>query len=257
MGFFYLYCDESGKLAQSDVTSFCGYVGHARECERVMAEWDNCRFAWGVPPIHMRCVMFPERNKCDDWLKVKQDWGAMWETKRDVMLKEFAGIVMNSHLAASGFSFDTAHFRAMPDSKFKREMRDPLFLGFFGLVRHSLGKIDRINKTWASYPFSVIIDDDEQYSMDFYQLLNALKQRFPDMRDRVTAITFGDDRQYPALQMADMLAFESRALALARMSDPKAEPSELYFRLTRRGIHRTQIWTAAELDEAARLGNMP
>jgi hypothetical protein len=81
MAHFYMYGDESGKLAQSEFTSFCGYVGHTTEFERTMMEWNNCRFGWGVPPLHMRLAMNPEWDKSGEWQKVKAEWGGLLGNK--------------------------------------------------------------------------------------------------------------------------------------------------------------------------------
>ncbi len=248
MAHFYIYGDESGKLAQSDLTSFCGYVGHASECERVMMEWNNCRFGWGVPPLHMRCVMYPERDKTGEWPAIKADWGPLWEKKRDAMLRDFGAILRDSHLAAAGCVVDAAHFRLMPDSEWKRETRDPVFIGFHTLLMESLDKIDRIS---TALSVSIIVDDDEQYAMECYKLLNQLRALFPRVRDRISAITFGNDREYPALQMADMIAYESRALMVEQMASTDALPSDLYTALTKRGIHQPKFWTAEFLEKSA------
>jgi Protein of unknown function (DUF3800) len=245
---FYIYGDESGKLGQNEYTSFCGYVGHALEFERAMTEWDACRLAWGVPPLHMRCVMNPDRDATGEWQKVRQKWGSEWEVKRDYMLKEFAEILLQSRLAAVGCVVDSEHFRTMPDSKFRTDMRNPLFLSLFILVMNSIDVIDAVNKT---YSIGLVIDDDPQYAKDCYDLLLSLKRDFQRVRDRVTAMTFGNDAAYPALQAADMIAFESRSLMLAKKANPDTEPSPTFVALTRRLIHQPVLYTAQTLDLTA------
>jgi hypothetical protein len=248
MAEFYVYGDESGKLTQSDITSFCGYVGHALEFERTMTEWNNCRFAWGVPPLHRRYLIEPERDKSGEWQEIKARWGQDWERKRDAMLDEFGRILRDSHLAAVGSVVDAAYFRSMPDSNWKKGMKDPLFLGLFTLLMESLDRIDVLNRSMS---LAVVIDDDPQYAKDCYDLLTQLKNMFPRVRERISAITFADDKQYPALQMADLIAHESRSLMLDRQRGKKAEPSSLYISLTRRGIHQPKFWTGESLDAAA------
>jgi hypothetical protein len=248
---FYIYGDESGKLAQSDLVSFCGYVGHASEFERVMAEWNNCRFAWGVPPVHMRFITNPERNKNGEWKNVREEWGNEWEPKRDLMLKEFSSIILNSNLACAGSVIDSAHLRKMPESPWKEGMRDPVFLGFHTLLMESLDKIDRINEELS---VAIIVDDDPQYAKACYDLLNVLKDQFPRVRRRISAITFGNDEHYPALQMADMIAFEARSLMVRRMAKIDEPPSSIYTALTRRQIHQPKFWSATFLDRIALSG---
>ncbi|MGA9143622.1 MAG: hypothetical protein WB007_07675, partial [Candidatus Acidiferrales bacterium] len=170
---FYIYGDESGKLEQSDYVSFCGYVAHASEWERVSMEWNNMRLAWDVPPLHMRCIVAPERDKSGEWIKIKEKWGDVWEIKREAMLSQFGAVIRDATVACIGSVIDAAHFRKMPNSAFKSEMtNNPLFFGFYNLLMEGLDKIDRIDKALS---VSVIIDDDEQYAMKCYKLLNTLR----------------------------------------------------------------------------------
>ena len=253
MAHFYIYGDESGKLANSDFTTFCGYVGTNSEIERVSYEWNNCRFVWGVPTMHMSCITNPTRDRSGEWQKVQADWGDDWEEKRDLMLKEFAGVILGSNIACAGAVVDAGHFRQMPDSKWKREMRDPAFLGFWMLVMDSLDLIDRIDKCLS---VAVILDDDPQTAKHFYDLLEGLKHQFPRVRQRISAVTFANDKEYPALQMADMIAFEARSLMVRRIADQTAPPSTLYMALTRRLSHQPKYWTAERLDTlATNVGN--
>jgi hypothetical protein len=165
MAHFYIYGDESGKLEQSDYVSFCGYVSHMSEWSRICMEWDNVRIAWGVPPIHMRLVMSPERDKTGRWPAKKEEWGDTWDKRRDEMLAQFAAVVRDSNIACIGCAVDSAHFRKMPDSKYKRDLENPVFLGFHTLLMHGLDKVDYYNK---SLPVSLVIDDDHQYAIRCY-----------------------------------------------------------------------------------------
>jgi hypothetical protein len=249
MAHFYIYGDESGKLAKSDFTSFCGYVGTNPEFDRVSHEWNSCRLAWGVPPMHMSCITDPTRDKSGEWQKVQVEWGSQWESKRDLMLKEFAAVILNSNIACVGAVVDSTHFREMPDSKWKKEMRDPLFLGLWTLLMDGLDKIDRLS---TSLSVALILDDDPENAKLCYDLLDGLKNQFPRVRQRISAITFGDDKEYPALQMADMIAFEARSLMVQRMADKNVEPSTHFMALTRRLCHQPKFWSAEFLDKLAR-----
>lgn len=214
-------------------------------------EWNNCRFGWGVPPIHMRCVMEPERDTTGEWTRVRREWGSAWEEKRAEMLKQLATVLLGSNVACVGAVADAAHFRKMPDSKWKKSMQNPLFLCFHSLLMDSLDKIDTIS---TSLPVSIIVDDDPQYAMKCYEAVNSMKSQLSKMRERLVAVTFGDDRQYPGLQMADMIAFEARTLMVKRLTEPKAEPSALYIALTKKCIHQPKFWNAECLDRLAQSG---
>jgi hypothetical protein len=248
MAHFYIYGDESGKLAQSDYVSFCGYLCHNSEWERVSLEWNNLRLAWGVPPLHMRCVMSPDRSRCGEWGQVKREWGDAWEDKRSRMLSEFSAVILHSTVVCAGSVVDSSHIRSMPDSRFKREMRDPLFLGFHTTLMESLDKVDRISK---SLSIGLVIDDDQQYGMDCYSLLNSLKEGFPRVRERVRAMTLANDAEYPGLQMADMISYEARLRMVEKLTAKDSPPTDLYIALTRNLVHQPKLWSAEFLDKAA------
>jgi hypothetical protein len=248
MAHFYIYGDESGKLAQSDYVSFCGYLGHNSEWERVSLEWNNLRLAWDVPPLHMRCIMSPERPRCDEWGRVKRKWGSAWEDKRDRMLLEFSAAILHSTVVCAGSVVDSSHFRSMPDSQFKREMRDPLFLGFYTMLMESLDKVDRIS---SSLSIGLVIDDDQQYGMDCYALLNSLKEGFPRVRERIRAMTLANDAEYPGLQMADMISYEARSRMVERLKAKDSAPSDMFIALTRNMDHQPKLWSAEFLDKAS------
>lgn len=252
MAYFMIYGDESGKLAKSPYVSFCGYVGHVSEWERVSMEWNNLRLSWGVPPIHMRCIKDPERPRCESWLEVKNKWGKDWENKRDAMLRDFGLIVRNSSTVCVGAAVDAEYFRNMPDSPFKNKMKkNPFYLGLYTLFMESLDKIDRVDKCQS---VSLIIDEDPEYGKQIYDLLEALKIGFPRVRERVSAITFARDAEYPGLQMADVVAYESSSWMIQRINNKDAEPSDLLGLFTRLGLHVPKLWDAENLDKVAASG---
>ena len=249
VGHFIIYGDEAGKLESSDYTSFCGYVGTAGEWGRVSEEWNALRVSWGVPPTHMRCIMHPERPRCESWADIRNKWGSDWESKRDDMLKDFGGVIRHSHLAAMGCVVDSAHFKAMPDSVFKQQHKNPIYLSLFTLIGDSLDRVDVIDKHLA---VSLVVDDDETYAVNCYKFLASMKEQIPRFKERITAITFGNDSQYPGLQMADMLAYEARNFMVNQLIGKENPLTPLLGLLTKMGVNVPKMWSAKYLDELAR-----
>jgi len=249
MADFYLYADESGKFHKSDQVSFCGYLTHLTEWERISMEWISARLAWDVPPLHMADIMFPERAKDNSWVAVKEKWKDTWEKRRKEMLDEFAALIMRSHAACVGCSVDADHFRRMPDSKFKQDMRDPNFLSIHVVVMNALELVDRVAGGGKS--ISLVFDDDQEYATTIYKYVDDLRTHFP-IGKRIESICFVDDRAYPGIQAADMIAYETRDLLTKRMNDPNVEPSRLYVALTRKMVHQPKLYTPFFLDELAK-----
>src|SRR5438067_89724 len=182
---FHIYADASGKLAKSDYTSFCGYVGHVSAWQQFMWEWQNCRFRWQVPPIHMAKIVHPERNP--EWLKVKVAWGSEWESKRNAMLEDFAATVKRSEVVCVGAVVDAAHFKqlAETDALFAKVFRDTMYLALHRLVKQAIEKTEVIDK---HSPINLLIDDDQEYSMVCYKLLQAMKRDDAKVKERIHAI---------------------------------------------------------------------
>lgn len=262
MAVFHIYGDESGKLHQSDYTSFCGYVGHISAWQGFAAMWNNLKFKWQVPAIHMARIMSPD-SKDDEWKQVKEDWGKDWEIKRDAMLKEFASLVGNSPVVCVGAIVDSKHFRIVADSDpdFKKLYRDPIFMAFHTFVLRGIDKTEAIDK---HSPIGIVVDDDEEFAMKIYQQLNTLRKDLDNelkknydedvrahlrrVKDRIHAITFVDDVSYPAVQAADMIAYEARKIMVARLKDPDAT-SDLYNELTFSRIHQPKFYRPEVIDE--------
>jgi hypothetical protein len=58
------------------------------------------------------------------------------------------------------------------------------------------------------YPLSLALtfDEDEEFAVECYQIISRLRRDNSDLRELVVSIGFADDRVYPALQAADILA---------------------------------------------------
>ncbi|MGB7583256.1 MAG: DUF3800 domain-containing protein [Terriglobales bacterium] len=247
MAVFHIYGDESGKLnSKAEITAFCGYVAHVSEWERFAMEWNNGRFRWQVPAIHMARIMFPD-NKDDDWRKVKQEWGKTWEKRRDLMLNDFAAIIRSAQIACVGAVVDAKHFRELAESdpKFKEAHRDPIHLSFHTFVMRGIEKTEIIDKHSA---IGIVVDEDREFSMKVYEQLNSLRDTFAKVRERVHAVSFVNDVTYPGVQAADMISYEARRLMVEKNKNPDVQASELYGALTLYGVHAPKYYNAEILD---------
>jgi uncharacterized protein DUF3800 len=242
---FHVYADESGKFGNDkcEYISLCGLVGHVSEWARVQLEWNNCLFRWQVPPIHMAHIKRPEEHP--EWKKIKDDWGNNWEVKRDRMLLEFAQLIGRSNVASVGAVVDAKHFRLLPDSPLKAVYDEPLKFAFHELVSGSIEKTEAIDKC---SPIGLVIDDDHDTAHVCHSLLSSLKIGLPKVRHRISSICFVNDRFFPGVQAADMLAYESRRLMVEKITDPAAKGAELIAELTCTFKHQPKLLSAETLD---------
>ncbi|SRR5713101_5068726 len=241
MGVFHIYADASGKVAKSDYTSFCGYVGHVSEWYRLTSEWETCRFKWQVPPIHMSPIMYPERDA--EWLKVRTEWGKQWEPKRDAMLEDFAGIIRRANVVCVGAVVDATHFNKIADADpdFKKLFQDTMYLALHTVVTKGIEKTEVVDK---HSPITLVLDDDPEYSIMCYRLVQALKRDKPKVKERIHGVAFVNDQSFPGVQAADVVAYEARRLMVE-----DAPASKLLESLTLGLTHQPLQFTPSYLDQ--------
>ena len=192
--------------------------------------------------------------KEDEWTATKRAWGDEWDAKRDIMLGDFATVVRSAHIACVGAVVDAAHFRKLSetDAKFKEHFQDPVYAAFHTLVMRGIEKTEIID---MYSPISLVVDDDQEYSLGCYRYLNQLKMNFPKVRDRIQGMCIVNDKSYSTVQVADMVAYESRRLMVERKRCPGTAMSEMYKALTLYGTHRPRFYTPEILDELRKLAN--
>jgi|SRR5664280_291045 len=135
----------------------------------------------------------------------------------------------------------------MPDSTFKKLYgNNPIYLAFHTIVMNSIKLTEVIDKY---SPISIVIDDDRESSLQCYEMLHRLKQAFPVVRERIHGISFVNDRSYPGVQAADMIAYEVTRFMERKKKDNAVQASERLAALTLFGNHQPKLYTAALLDE--------
>lgn len=249
---FLLYADESGKLSKSDYTSLCGYVGHASEWGRFAVIWNNCRMRWGVPPLHMSRIMNPEL-KDDEWRATSRKWGDDWEPKRAAMLNDFGNIVASLGCVCVGAVVDAAQFRKIQAIDGVFDAKDSNVFAFQNLITRAIEKVSSVDG--GDGPITLVIDDDPENALDYYGLLDRLKNiqnpAFDEVRRRIKAICFGDDTTFPGLQAADIISWVARDYMVASMTKGEHEPQHLYYQLTHFSEHQPKLYGADGLDRLA------
>jgi len=136
------------------------------------------------------------------WGKVKAQWGTDWEAKKEGMLKDFAGTVRRADIVCVGAVVDAAHFRklAFADPDFAKLFKDTMYLALHKLVTQGIEKTEVVDK---HSPISLVLDDDPEYSMMCYGLLQAMKRDVPKVKERIHGIAFVNDESFPGVQAAD------------------------------------------------------
>jgi hypothetical protein len=177
------YCDESGKQGDHPVVTFSGL-----------------------------CLAQPKLAAFDDaWntlLRLSEKHGpkmprGQTASERIKALIPFADCINQHFELGLVQALDIAGFNAMSkDARAKiGSPNDPYFIAFMrggGEVLDYAHDEDKV---------SIICDDDRATALDCYRHYRGLCTAHEKWRDKIISLTFADDRYFPALQAADMLAF--------------------------------------------------
>lgn len=265
--YFAIYLDESGKThPRWDYTSLCGYYGTHDEFARLSDAWDNLRVGWDVPPIHMSKIMLdwanePKRNH--EWGKKYDELKDIWEDWRERMLNEFATLIFRTNIASVGSVVDSAAYQKVQlDPDCYLHDKDSNVFALQMAVTMALDRIQRIDPRPS---VQLIIDDDEDHAIDYYDRLKnlrsmplfdklpeSMKPRFERMRDCIHGISFYNDRFHPPLQAADMISYVARGFKVRRKKKLEEHPNELYGLLTHSWLNQPKYYSEENLFEIAR-----
>jgi hypothetical protein len=241
MAHVHMFCDESGKVHNSDYISFCAFLGNNEQWTKLLPAWKALRIALHVPPIHVSAILHPTEN--NGWLEVKNRWGSDWDHKSEEMLDDFASIIEGAKVVSVGAVVDARSFRGMSLPLLKAELQeeDPHYFAFEVTVLTSLEKV-----TWGGSEdvLGLQVDDDEEKAILCYQLLRSLKSHSAKARERIGGICFVSDALYPGIQAADMLSHEARRLMVEHLP-----PSERFLKMTYNLAHEPTLFDAAYLQK--------
>ena len=134
----------------------------------------------------------------------------------------------------TGVAVDVAAFKSLPPHYFKILGNYPEFTSFLRAI------IDVIDVIPTQDKIQIICDDEEQMGVPFFKLYRQVKREWPDARERLTAITFADDRFVLGLQAADLVASLMRQEANKRFFGARYEYEPLFEALSARPDAQTE-----------------
>jgi len=214
-----LFCDEGGKYQTSPLVSFCGAVVSPSRLGAFNDAWQALLQSYGLTSFHMK-----------DAANIYAEYGSKLPRDRSVdqtidALLPFADCI-NENLEIGYIQvWDAKAYASLPleaKAKLGGSNFDPHYLAFVRSileVADKLGSDDRV---------SLVCDDDEVKAWDTYLHYRAICNAVPELRKKFAALSFADDRAYPALQAADMMAFLARAEALSQFNGKSSDWTRLF-----------------------------
>ena len=205
MAVIYAYFDESGKHKDHPVVSFSGVCGTESRIKQFEVAWNALLRQHGLSDFKMTKALQSHRQFSD--LIPKQT-----PQERVEALKPFADCICDNLELGLMQAWDVQGFNALSkDTKAKLgAVDDPYYLGF---NRGVLGLVDYVQEDDR---ISLICDDDAETAWDCYLHYCGMRRANDDVRKKTIALSFADDKYFPALQGADFVAALNRLEAERR-----------------------------------------
>lgn len=192
------YFDEAGHFrGKGDYLCMAGYFSDEKGWDPFTEQWVSLLKKHKISAVHMK-----------DMVALQGEYGRLgWthEHRDKVVLPEFIKAITDNLAVGLGVAVDLKYFKSMSPEARKR-IGDPYYLCFMRLIKLT---IDTMRNNGVEFPFAVIFDDNEEYSIKCYRLLTRLRKENAEVKRLIGSISFGDDSFYSPLQAADLLAYES------------------------------------------------
>jgi hypothetical protein len=213
------YFDESGKFKDHKVIAFCGLLSPVNDWYALQVEWDSLLRRYGISSLHMSGGVLNFKRG----LSKKRP--ALGKEERIKVIRQFILAIKKNIEVGIAPAVDVQGYNSLP-SHFKNEIggEDPYYWAFSCAMA---GVLEHLNAVPGSKT-TIACDDEEKYFIQCYKLLAKFKLREPILRDKFISMCAGDDREFPQLQAADLLAYITRSEAEYRFLNKPYEFRELY-----------------------------
>lgn len=198
MASLYGYFDESGKFLDHPIVVFAGFVDGFQPWYEFYGKWNQWLRHYEITALHAAEAL----RHSQPYGKMKA--GSPEDRTSDILpfVREItSGIELAVLAAVDVRAYKTAH--SLIHQKYGV---DPHYFAFNLAVRQMLTHFEIPKK----HTFGLICDEDEEKAIRCYGLLKKLKREYPEVRDRVKNICFGDDIEHPQLQAADLFSYITR-----------------------------------------------
>jgi hypothetical protein len=199
---FHSYWDESGKKGDSSVVTFCSLCLPSSKIAAFEADWQNLLHTIGVTHLHMVKASRLSRN----YGKLPRH---QTPSERMKALEPFAGCVNQYFEIGVMIAIEVAAFHSLSTTARKAlgSPNDPYYIAFMR------GNLHLVRYLQDDDRFSLVCDDDVETALSCFGFYRAMQKSWPEAQKKMIAISFADDKYFPALQAADMLAFLFRCEA--------------------------------------------
>lgn len=243
MAFIYhqVFADESGKFEQDPLIAFCAVTATPDHLASFDAAWRTLLRAYEIDSLHMKQAS-RLREDCGFRMRKEQTL----DERTDALIP-FADLI-NKHLEMGVIqAWDVRGFNHLSYKVLQTlgGSNDPYFLAFVRGLAHIAdvaGEDARI---------SIICDDDPATAWDLYVHYRSLGKADFNIQRKAISLSFANDKHFPALQAADMLAFLTKHEAAEQFNGVANIWRRLFDRVTTepRPPYGTMRWFKMFADE--------
>jgi len=229
------YFDESGTHDSAEITSVAGFVSTPERWQRFDDEWRRVLNQWGLEYFHMKeCAHFN-----GGFAQFKKN-----ETGRRQLLRQLAISIHNHCLYGCAVSVVRKDHELLN--------AHPRIGSAYNLAGHGcLALADKWMESRKHVgPMSVVFEDGCKYSKGFFEQIEHLERPLGTL-NRFGGFVLGSKTQFPALQAADLLAYEMSKYFTDHLKAEMAVPPRKTLLLLRTATPRD--WKLFQLENIADL----
>lgn len=189
-----VFCDESGKFHDKSIVSFCGLSASSETLQKFESKWGELLRRHEI-----------KHFKVSEALKAHRELSriipAQTVEERANALRPFAACIGENYELGISIAVNVEAFKRTKQH-IKKQVSggdDPFYLAFLRVVLEFARRSDNAN-------VSIVCDDDQETAPNCLRLYRKLRNMEDEDLQRLSSITFADDRVFPALQAADMLS---------------------------------------------------
>jgi uncharacterized protein DUF3800 len=191
MAFIQVAFDGSGTFNQHTSIAYAGCIATTRQWAALVEAWNNSLKREGLAYFKMAEAM----TWYGEFKTKYHDWGAERDSRRNSLLNELADIARGYELRATGMWSDA---RVMATKISVPEKKVELFQG---AILTLLSAVPDGNYA------TLMLDEELDIEQPMRAWIRQLRVARRDTPAPIVAVCFVDDRVFPAVQLADMIAW--------------------------------------------------
>jgi len=210
------FFDESGFHA-SNVIAFCGVAADTPALDRFNPAWGSLLVRADLEYLEMKSALNPRR-------KLSSRVGAHTPKERADFLMPFVNVIREHLDIGVVVAVDVKEYQRLP-KKMRSELGsvdDPIYAAFL----HALLTVSGSLRDGDHLGF--VCDDEESTAEPCYKMYRKAIKRSVVARKAMSSLTFANDRHYPGLQAADLLASLARREAKLKFFGETYEYESVY-----------------------------